>query len=60
MGVSGGEIGGRLAGNRGLSLILVNPPWTLAAALKEMLPWLAETLAVEKVGAGGTVETNVS
>jgi 23S rRNA (adenine2030-N6)-methyltransferase len=47
-------------GMHGSGVFLVNPPWTLAAALKETLPWLVETLAVEKVGARGTVETNVS
>jgi 23S rRNA (adenine2030-N6)-methyltransferase len=45
-------------GMHGSGLFLINPPWTLAAALKETLPWLVETLAVEKVGAGGTVETS--
>ena len=32
-------------------VFLVNPPWTLAAALKDTLPWLVEVL---KVGADGT------
>jgi 23S rRNA (adenine2030-N6)-methyltransferase len=41
-------------GMHGSGVFLVNPPWTLAAELKEMLPWLADTLAIEKVGAGGT------
>jgi 23S rRNA (adenine2030-N6)-methyltransferase len=45
-------------GMHGSGVFLINPPWTLAAALKEILPWLTETLAVEKVGAGWTVETN--
>jgi len=45
-------------GMHGSGVFLVNPPWTLAATLKETLPWLAETLAVEKVDAGGTVETS--
>lgn len=45
-------------GMHGSGVFLINPPWTLAAALKELLPWLTETLAVEKVGAGWTVETN--
>lgn len=47
-------------GMHGSGVFLVNPPWTLAAALKETLPWLAETLAVDKVGAGGTVDTSGS
>jgi len=45
-------------GMHGSGVFLINPPWTLAAVLKETLPWLAATLAVEKVGASGTVETN--
>jgi hypothetical protein len=36
-------------GMHGSGVFLVNPPWTLAAALKDTLPWLAQTL---KVGAG--------
>jgi len=41
-------------------VFLINPPWTLAAALKELLPWLAELLATDagKVGASGTAETS--
>lgn len=38
-------------GMHGSGVFLVNPPWTLAAALKDTLPWLAQTL---KVGAGET------
>jgi 23S rRNA (adenine2030-N6)-methyltransferase len=38
-------------GMHGSGVFLVNPPWTLAAALKDTLPWLADTL---KVGAGET------
>ncbi len=38
-------------GMHGSGVFLVNPPWTLAAALKDTLPWLAQTL---KVGADGT------
>ncbi|MEW6514802.1 MAG: 23S rRNA (adenine(2030)-N(6))-methyltransferase RlmJ [Pseudomonadota bacterium] len=45
-------------GMHGSGVFLVNPPWTLAAALKDTLPWLADTLAVEKVGAGWTAETS--
>jgi len=26
-------------------MFLVNPPWTLAAALRDALPWLARALA---------------
>lgn len=45
-------------GMHGSGVFLINPPWTLAAALKETLPWLAATLAQDEVGAGGTVETS--
>jgi len=47
-------------GMHGSGVFLINPPWTLAAALKELLPWLAELLATDptKVGAGGTAETS--
>jgi 23S rRNA (adenine2030-N6)-methyltransferase len=38
-------------GMHGSGVFLVNPPWTLAAELKETLPWLADIL---KVGAGET------
>lgn len=38
-------------GMHGSGVFLVNPPWTLAAALKDTLPWLAQTL---KVSADGT------
>ncbi|WP_126445627.1 23S rRNA (adenine(2030)-N(6))-methyltransferase RlmJ [Sulfuricystis multivorans] len=41
-------------GMHGSAIFLINPPWTLAAQLKETLPWLADVLAVEKLGAGGT------
>lgn len=45
-------------GMHGSGMFVVNPPWTLAATLRETLPWLVETLTQEKVGAGGTVETS--
>jgi len=38
-------------GMHGSGVFLVNPPWTLAAALKDTLPWLVEVL---KVGTGET------
>jgi 23S rRNA (adenine2030-N6)-methyltransferase len=44
-------------GMHGSGVFLINPPWTLAAALKETLPWLTAALALEKVGAGWTAET---
>jgi 23S rRNA (adenine2030-N6)-methyltransferase len=45
-------------GMHGSGLFIANPPWMLAVALRETLPWLRDTLAVEKVGAGSTVETS--
>jgi 23S rRNA (adenine2030-N6)-methyltransferase len=45
-------------GMHGSGVFIVNPPWTLAAALRETLPWLVDVLAVEKAGAGGTIETS--
>lgn len=45
-------------GMHGSGVFLVNPPWTLTAALKDTLPWLAETLAIEAAGAGWTVQDN--
>jgi 23S rRNA (adenine2030-N6)-methyltransferase len=41
-------------GMHGSGVFIVNPPWTLAAALKDTLPWLAEVL---KVGANGDNRT---
>lgn len=43
-------------GMHGSCVFLINPPWTLAAAMQETLPWLAEVLAIDKVGSRGTVE----
>jgi 23S rRNA (adenine2030-N6)-methyltransferase len=43
-------------GMHGSGVFLINPPWTLAATMQETLPWLAEVLAIDKVGARGTVE----
>lgn len=45
-------------GMHGSGMFVVNPPWTLAAALRDTLPWLVDTLAIEKVGAGGTAESS--
>jgi 23S rRNA (adenine2030-N6)-methyltransferase len=47
-------------GLHGSGVFIINPPWTLAGALKETLPWLVEILAVEKVGAGWTAESSGS
>ncbi len=38
-------------GMHGSGVFLINPPWTLAPALRETLPWLTNVL---KIGAGGT------
>jgi len=46
------------AGGHGLhasGMFVVNPPWTLAAALQEALPWLAHELAQDD-GAGYTLD----
>ncbi len=45
-------------GMHGSGVFIVNPPWTLAAQLKEILPWLVDVLAIDKVSAGGTVESS--
>jgi len=42
-------------GLHGSGLFLVNPPWTLMAALRETLPWLARELAQDEQ-AGFTLE----
>lgn len=42
-------------GMHGSGVFIINPPWTLAAALKEAHPLLADVLSDAKVGAGGTV-----
>jgi 23S rRNA (adenine2030-N6)-methyltransferase len=31
----------------GSGMFIINPPWTLNAALKETLPYLAQTLALD-------------
>lgn len=43
-------------GMHGSGVFLINPPWTLAAAMQETLPWLVTAIG-EKVGAGWTTET---
>lgn len=45
-------------GMHGSGVFLINPPWTLAESMRSALPWLAATLAVDKVGAGGTAEAS--
>jgi 23S rRNA (adenine2030-N6)-methyltransferase len=37
---------GAVTGLSGSGMIVVNPPWTLRAAMEEALPWLAHTLAI--------------
>ncbi|HQN47092.1 MAG TPA: 23S rRNA (adenine(2030)-N(6))-methyltransferase RlmJ, partial [Rugosibacter sp.] len=34
-------------GMHGSGMFIINPPWTLNAALKETLPYLAQTLALD-------------
>ncbi|HEX7645631.1 MAG TPA: 23S rRNA (adenine(2030)-N(6))-methyltransferase RlmJ [Burkholderiaceae bacterium] len=43
-------------GLRGSGLFILNPPWTLEAALREILPWLTEALGVDS-GARFELET---
>jgi 23S rRNA (adenine2030-N6)-methyltransferase len=48
-------------GMHGSGVFIINPPWTLAAALKDTLPWLVEALKVGADGtAGFTLETSGS
>ena len=55
-------------GMHGSGVFVVNPPWTLAQTLRDSLPWLADTLAMEKVdgtagnprGTGCTVEAGAA
>ncbi|MCL2829497.1 MAG: 23S rRNA (adenine(2030)-N(6))-methyltransferase RlmJ [Betaproteobacteria bacterium] len=41
----------------GSDMFILNPPWTLAATLREALPWLCKTLA-QDAGASFTLEEN--
>lgn len=43
-------------GLRGSGMFILNPPWTLAPALEEAMPWLVAALG-EDAGAGFTLET---
>ena len=43
-------------GLHGSGVVVVNPPWTLAAALRESLPWLAAALA-QDAGARWTLDS---
>jgi 23S rRNA (adenine2030-N6)-methyltransferase len=38
-------------GMTGSAMFVVNPPWTLKAALNDSLPWLAQTLAMDEKSA---------
>lgn len=40
-------------------MIIINPPWSLAATLKTVLPWLAKTLG-ENTAGSFRVETLVA
>jgi 23S rRNA (adenine2030-N6)-methyltransferase len=53
--VSGPQKDGR--GMNGSAMFIINPPWKLQAALKECLPWLAETLGVDEK-AGWEIESS--
>ena len=44
-------------GMSGSAMFIINPPWTLQAALEESLPWLAQVLALDEK-AGWTVESS--
>ncbi|MDP2821408.1 MAG: 23S rRNA (adenine(2030)-N(6))-methyltransferase RlmJ [Sulfuritalea sp.] len=44
-------------GMHGSGLVVLNPPWTLADALKETLPWLADALGRD-AGAGFVLENS--
>jgi 23S rRNA (adenine2030-N6)-methyltransferase len=43
-------------GLRGSGMFIINPPWTLEATLREILPWLKERLAIDS-GANFELET---
>lgn len=43
-------------GMHGSGVFLINPPWKLAAAMRETLPWLTGMLAIDKAGCRWMVE----
>ena len=43
-------------GMHGSGIFIINPPWTLEQEVRAALPWLVDTLALEKVDARGTVD----
>jgi 23S rRNA (adenine2030-N6)-methyltransferase len=47
-------------GMHGSGMFVINPPWTLAAALRETLPWLTQTLMVDPAGAGYKLDDSES
>lgn len=47
-------------GMHGSGMFIINPPWTLEKDVREVLPLLADLLAIEKVGAGGTAERSTA
>ena len=46
-------------GMHGSAMFVVNPPWTLKAALEESLPWLTQVLALDEK-AGWVVESSTA
>ncbi|WP_291995588.1 23S rRNA (adenine(2030)-N(6))-methyltransferase RlmJ [Candidatus Accumulibacter sp. ACC003] len=46
-------------GMHGSGLFVINPPWTLQATLREVMPWLVEVLAIDS-GAGFTLDSQES
>lgn len=46
-------------GLRGSGMYIINPPWTLAAQLKESMPWLTQALAQDE-GAEFSLETGTT
>lgn len=45
-------------GMHGSGVFLINPPWTLAQEMRAALPWLADALAIDKLGAGWAAESS--
>lgn len=46
-------------GMHGSGLLVINPPWTLQATLREVMPWLVDTLG-QDAGAGYSLESQDS
>jgi 23S rRNA (adenine2030-N6)-methyltransferase len=47
-------------GMHGSGVFIINPPWTLAAEMRDTLPWLVSALGQGNVGAGGAVESSAN